>query len=162
MQCPVCDSDSNVVDSRTSADGSIRRRRVCTSCKRRFTTYERIGSPKLKVIKRSDKTEPFSSDKLLRALTRVCRHRPAISEDDLLRLVRAIEAQLVDAHAKTVRSGDIAKLVLAKLRDLDNLSHDRFAANYLDEAGQLRTEPPVAEAANPQLSLLPDRKPSKK
>ncbi len=154
MQCPVCESDSNVVDSRTTGDGSIRRRRLCTNCKRRFTTYERIGSPTLKVVKRSDKTEPFSSDKLLAALKRVCRHRPAIREDDLLRMVRAIEAQLVDSRTKTIKSGEIAALVLAKLKDIDALSYDRFAANYLDEAGRLRTEPSADDGEDAQLNIF--------
>jgi transcriptional repressor NrdR len=80
VQCPFCERDSQVVDSRTTADGGVRRRRVCSQCKRRFTTYERVGSPNLKVLKRSDKTEPFSSDKLLRALRRVCRHRSNVAD----------------------------------------------------------------------------------
>jgi len=141
VQCPVCHNDSNVVDSRTTADGSVRRRRVCSSCKRRFTTYERVGSPNLKVVKRNDKTEPFSSDKLVAALERVSRHRPKIRTGDLVRMVRSIEAELVDNRTKTIRSGQIAALVLGKLRELDSVAYDRFAANYMDEAGRLRTEP---------------------
>lgn len=154
MQCPVCDSDSNVVDSRTTADGSVRRRRMCTNCKRRFTTYERIGSPNLKVIKRSDKSEPFSSEKLLIVLRRVCRHRPAVSEEVLLRLVRAIEADLLDNRMKTISSGAIATMVLARLKDVDSISYDRFAANYLDENGRLRTEPTDEDHEISQLNFF--------
>ena len=68
MRCPYCDNDSQVVDSRTTAEG-VRRRRVCKDCRRRFTTYERVGSPDIKVVKRSGKTEPFDYEKLVNVLT---------------------------------------------------------------------------------------------
>ena len=139
MQCPYCGSDSQVVDSRASAEG-VRRRRACNECKRRFTTYEKVGSPSLKVIKRSDKTEQFDSDKLQRALKRVCRDRPAIDDDAIRRIARAIEAELVDAGARTVRSSQLAGLALKRLAVLDKLAYDRLAANYIDEDGRLRTE----------------------
>lgn len=144
-----------MVDSRTTADGGVRRRRLCNQCKRRFTTYERVGSPNLKVLKRSDKTEPFSSEKLLRALRRVCRHRSNVADSVIERIAHTIEAQLIDAGAKSVRSGQIVDLALARLATVDRVSHNRLAANYLDEEGQLRTEPrPVSAEEAAQLGLF--------
>jgi transcriptional repressor NrdR len=116
VQCPFCTHDSAVTETRVSADG-VRRRRVCGTCKRRFTTYEKVGSPGLKVEKRDGRLEPFDSDKLHRALERIARHRgEAIASDDLRRIVRDVEAALVDRNAKTVRWHDVVRLVLARLR----------------------------------------------
>lgn len=139
MQCPYCGSDSQVVDSRVTSDG-VRRRRSCNRCKRRFTTYERVSAPGLRVIKRSDKTELFDSDKIVRALRRVCRHRTGMGEDVFQRIARSIEAELLDSGAKTVRTGQIAALALARLAEIDRVSYNRLAANYIDEDGQLRPD----------------------
>lgn len=154
MQCPYCGGDSRVLDSRQSPDG-IRRRRLCNDCKRRFTTYERAGSIDLKVIKRDERTEPFEPGKLVRSLERVTRNRPNVTAEDISRIARAIEAQLLDAGARSVRSGQIVDLALARLRDLDLLAYNRLAANYLDETGHLRTEHrPMTEAEAAQLGLF--------
>jgi transcriptional repressor NrdR len=99
-----------------------------------------VSSPSLKVIKRNDRTEQFDSDKLQRALKRVCRDRPGIDDDDIRRIARAIEAELVDAGARSVRSSQLAGLALKRLADIDKLAYDRLAANYVDEDGRLRTE----------------------
>lgn len=144
MQCPYCGGDSQVVDSRSSTDG-VRRRRTCNECRRRFTTYETAGSPTIKVVKREGGTEPFVPDKIARVLVRVGRDRPALTEATAARLARAVEAQLIDARVKQIPSGEIVDRVLALLRPVDQVAHDRLAANYLDEAGILRTgraEPP--------------------
>ncbi|HUH05892.1 MAG TPA: ATP cone domain-containing protein [Kofleriaceae bacterium] len=151
MQCPFCNGDSQVSDSRATADG-IRRRRICNACKRRFTTYERAASPSLKVIKRSGKSEPFSSEKLLARLQRVCRRRPITSALQLEALVRSIEAQLVDAGTKSVTSAQIAELVLRRLGELDPVSYNRLAASYLDEDGRLRTDQ-ADERSDPDAQL---------
>lgn len=137
MQCPFCAADSQVTDSRASNDGQIRRRRSCTECKRKFTTYERVGSPTLKVVKRSGKSETFSSEKLAACLGRVGRRR--LSAEQISRLGRDIEARLVDSNLKKVSSGQIAELVLERLAEIDPVSRARLAANYIDEDGQLRT-----------------------
>ncbi|ACY14658.1 ATP cone domain-containing protein [Haliangium ochraceum] len=139
MQCPYCGSDSQVLDSRGNADG-VRRRRQCNACRRRFTTYERAGAPSLKVIKRSERVEGFDSDKLQRALERVCRGRSAISASDIRRIARDIEAELVDASAKSVHSGQIVDLALRRLADIDRIAYNRLAVNYIDESGHLRTD----------------------
>ena len=89
MQCPYCSGDSSVTETRVTADG-MRRRRVCTVCKRRFTTYEKLGAPGLKVSKRDGTVEPFDGDKLFRALQRVAAHRN-IADEDLRRAVMRLQ-----------------------------------------------------------------------
>ena len=144
-----------MVDSRATADG-VRRRRVCNECRRRFTTYERVGSPAIKVAKRSGKSEPFDPAKLRAAVRRVTRHRPAVADDDVDRVVRDIEGRLDDSGERAVRSGHIAELLLARLADLDRVAYERFAANYLDESGQLRTDfpRPMTDEEARQLGLF--------
>ena len=157
MQCPYCAADSQVLDSRATSEG-VRRRRLCNRCKRRFTTYERASAPGLKVIKRNERIEQFDADKLQHALRRVCRNRPAITEDDIRRIARDIEARLVDASAKSVRSSQIVVLALARLLEIDRVAYNRLAANYIDEDGQLRLEPRPAGASEEeaQLGLFPE------
>jgi transcriptional repressor NrdR len=154
VQCPYCGGDSQVVDSRTSSE-SVRRRRVCNECRRRFTTYERLATPSIKVQKRDGRTEPFSPDKLVRVLTRVGRDRPGMGPADVQRLARAIEAQLVDQAVKTIRTADILERLLTLVGDVDRMARDRLAANYLDEDGRLRTDAPAAAGRGPdQLGLF--------
>jgi transcriptional repressor NrdR len=128
---------------------------MCNECKRRFTTYERIGSPQLKVLKRNDKVEAFDSDKLQAALSRVCRRRTTVTEADIRRIARNIEATLLDAGAKMVRSAQIVELALSRLEEVDRVSYNRLAANYIDEGGQLRTDPStVTDEEAAQLGLF--------
>lgn len=141
MQCPYCGGDSQVKDSRTSSEG-IRRRRECVVCKRRFTTYEQLGAPAIKVQKRDGRHEPFDPGKIVRVLERVGRDRPALGPADRQRLARAIEAQLLDEAVKTIRSGEILERLLALLGDVDRMARDRLAADYLDENGRVRTDAP--------------------
>lgn len=155
MQCPYCSGDSAVAETRVTADG-LRRRRTCTVCKRRFTTYERLGAPGLKVTKRDGTSEPFDGDKLLRALTRVCAHRD-ISEGDLRRIARDLEATLLDSGRKSVAWNDIVALALERLANVDPISAQRLAANYIDERGELRFDHTTDGEAAKQLGLpLPD------
>jgi transcriptional repressor NrdR len=145
VQCPYCGSDSSVTETRIAPDG-VRRRRICTSCKRRFTTYERVGSPGLKVEKRDGSVEQFDAAKLYEALRRVARRRPNVKDDDLRRITRDIEATLVDAGQRTVRWSAIVTQALRRLEAIDRRSADRLLANYLDDAGDLRLdELPTAE-----------------
>jgi transcriptional repressor NrdR len=165
LQCPYCSGDSNVLDSRISTEESgrqtVRRRRICGACRRRFTTYERLGPPNIKVQKRDGHHEPFDPDKIVRVLGRVCRDRPGVSAADHRRLASAIEAQLVDAAVKSIRSGEIALRLLALLKDVDRVAHDRLAADYLDENGNLRTDAPrPARRASGQLAMFDEEEPS--
>ena len=157
MQCPFCASDSAVTETRDSAEG-VRRRRVCVACKRRFTTYEKVGSPGLKVEKRDGSHEPFDSDKLARTLERIARHRDGVIDtDDLRRVVRDVEATLVDRAARSVRWSDLVRLVLERLRAIDPVSADRFEASYRDERGVVRLDDAEVDApgiGRPQLGLF--------
>lgn len=152
MECPFCKGEqSDVVDSRTTADG-IRRRRICKNCKKRFTTYERVGSPGLKVVKRGDrKPEQFSAEKLRAVLVRVTRHRPVRGEA-LDELVSRLQAEL--SQARSIESGELARAVIEGLGQIDRISRDRLAANYIDEDGNLRFDArPVREEPDEQLGL---------
>jgi transcriptional repressor NrdR len=151
MQCPYCGGDSSVTETRVTADG-MRRRRVCTACKRRFTTYEKLGPPGLKVQKRDGTVEPFDGEKLFRSLQRVAAHR-SVSDDDLRRVARDIEATLVDSSRKSVAWPDIVSLVLDRLRNIDPIAAHRFAANYTDETGVLRFDQSPPATGSPQLGL---------
>jgi transcriptional repressor NrdR len=151
--CPYCGGDSQVVDSRVQADG-VRRRRTCNQCRRRFTTYEKAGSPAIKVGKRDGSSQPFDPAKVARVLRRVGRDRPGLSPADAIRLARALEAQLVDAGVRQIRSGELVERLLGLLGPVDPIARDRLAANYLDESGALRTEPRGPETSAGQLGLF--------
>jgi transcriptional repressor NrdR len=150
VQCPYCGEDSNVTETRVVLDG-LRRRRVCNSCRRRFTTYERVGQPSLKVEKRDGSVEAFDGEKLLRSLVRVSSHR-GVKDEVLLRVARDIEAALVDAGQRSVSWSDIVRAALYRLEPIDRISARRLAANYLDEQGDLRLNDPQL-GAQPQLGL---------
>jgi len=152
VQCPYCGGDSSVTETRVTADG-MRRRRVCNACKRRFTTYEKVGAPGLKVTKRDGSVEAFDSDKLFQALRRVAAHRNVVSDEDLRRIARDIEANLVDGGRKSVAWNDIVTLALTRLDNVDPVSARRLRANYADEAGDLRFDRSAPEQPSPQLGL---------
>jgi transcriptional repressor NrdR len=153
VQCPYCSGDSSVTETRVTADG-LRRRRLCTVCKRRFTTYEKVGAPGLKVTKRDGTTEPFDGDKLLLALRRVCAHRANVREEDLRRITRDLEATFVDSGRKSIAWSDIVSLALARLQNIDPVSAQRLAANYTDETGEVRFDRGGGpEQPSPQLGL---------
>ena len=140
-----------MTETRVTADG-MRRRRVCTVCKRRFTTYEKLGAPGLKVQKRDDTLEPFDTEKLFHALQRVSAHR-SIGDDDLRRIARDIEATLVDSGRKSIAWSDIVTLALSRLQNVDPVAAQRLAANYTDETGAVRFDRSAPEQPSPQLGL---------
>lgn len=131
MRCPYCGApDTRVVDSRDIRDGeSIRRRRECAACSRRFTTYENVEMRELIVVKRDGRREPFNprklSDKLRIALTK----RP-VPMTEVERIVREVEIELLDSGAGEVPSTAIGELVLARLKELDHVAYIRFASVY--------------------------------
>jgi len=150
VQCPYCRAESSVTETRVTADG-LRRRRQCTVCKRRFTTYEKVGLPGVKVTKRDGKVELFDRAKLLTALARVTAHRP-VSDEALQRIAADIEARLVDGARKMIAWSDIAEIAIDRLRDIDQLSAQRLEANYIDESGAVRWAHD-AKTTPPQLGL---------
>jgi transcriptional repressor NrdR len=140
-----------VTETRVTADG-LRRRRTCTVCKRRFTTYEKVGAPSLKIVKRDGRLEPFDGEKLFRSLERVAAHR-GVAAEDLRRIARDIEATLVDSGRKSVAWNDVVQLALDRLANVDAVAARRLAANYTDDSGAVRFDEAVPAAESPQLGL---------
>ena len=131
MRCPFCGhGEDRVVDSRESREGDvIRRRRECTSCGRRFTSYEKIESLPFQVVKRDERREPFDRLKLMRGLQVACRKRP-VSQDALEQVADFIEMAMNDAGEREISSRKIGALVMTRLRDLDPVAYVRFASVY--------------------------------
>ncbi|MGR6835635.1 transcriptional regulator NrdR [Syntrophomonas erecta] len=131
MRCPYCQElESRVIDSRASEDGSsIRRRRECMTCRRRFTTYERVEERPLLVIKKGGNREPFSREKLIKGLTRACEKRP-VSMENIEKIVVEIERDLRDRYDREVSSILIGEMVMDKLQKIDEVAYVRFASVY--------------------------------
>ena len=131
MKCPYCrHPDSRVVDSRVSEEGSaVRRRRECSECSRRFTTFEHAEETRLYVIKKDGRRESFDRAKLLAGLTRACEKRP-ISREQIEALAEDVERRLRDRLSEEVPSGDIGDLIMQRLRRLDEVAYVRFASVY--------------------------------
>src|SRR3990170_4022216 len=131
MKCPFCSHiDSKVIESRTSDEGStIRRRRECPSCGRRFRTYERVGEIQVFVIKKDGRREPLDRAKLLGGMTKACEKRP-ISREQLEEAGDEIERRIRDELAEEIPSRRIGELVMEKLRELDEVAYVRFASVY--------------------------------
>ena len=128
MYCPFCrHSDSRVIDSRTSEDGtSIRRRRSCPECGRRFTTVE---SAALMVVKRSGATEPFSRDKVVGGVRKACQGRP-VSEGQLAVLAQRVEDAVRASGQAELPTHEVGLAILGPLRELDEVAYLRFASVY--------------------------------
>ena len=128
MHCPFCQNpDTKVVDTRISDDGhSIRRRRECTHCGKRFTTVE---STMLLVLKNSGNVEPFDRNKVISGVRKACQGRP-INEDDLKALGQRVEEDLRSRGLAQVRSEDVGRAILEPLRELDVVAYLRFASVY--------------------------------
>lgn len=133
MKCPYCDrSETSVVDSREAEDQtSIRRRRSCGHCGKRFTTYERIEGIDLKILKKDGTRENFSRDKLKRGLTKATWKRP-ISMSEIDDLIDEVERKLRQRKSSEVKSWEVGNLVINRLRKLDKLSYLLFASVYRD------------------------------
>ncbi|MEM7519093.1 MAG: transcriptional regulator NrdR [Planctomycetota bacterium] len=131
MRCPFCAaSDDRVVDSRESRDGlTIRRRRECLACERRFTSYERIEDIAYMVVKHDGTREEFSRKKLLGGLLKACEKRP-VSARDLEAVVDAAESLLQDTEEREVTTDRIGSFVMERLKELDQVAYVRFASVY--------------------------------
>ena len=128
MHCPYCrDTDTRVIDSRVSDDGtSIRRRRSCSACQKRFTTVEQM---QLTVLKRSGATEPFTREKAVAGVRKACKGRP-VTEDQLACLGQAVEDTLRLEGAAEVPAHEVGLAILGPLRELDEVAYLRFASVY--------------------------------
>lgn len=131
MKCPFCGGDSiKVVDSRDISEGrTIRRRRECEKCSRRFTTYEELESLKIVVIKRDGRRQEYSREKLQSGLERAFEKRP-LAEEQIERILSEVEYALHAKHSKEVTSREIGKMVLKKIKEVDEVAYIRFASVY--------------------------------
>ncbi len=131
MKCRYCQStDSKVVDSRPTEDGtSIRRRRECISCGRRFTTYEKIEELPIMVIKKDGRRQPFDSEKILSGVRKACEKRPVPSAE-MDKLVDDVEREVFNSLEQEVTSDNIGEMVMARLKELDEVAYVRFASVY--------------------------------
>lgn len=133
MRCPRCDhSETRVVDSRLSrGDRAVRRRRECSSCGHRFTTYEHVEKEPLTVRKADGASEPYDRSKLLQSIQIACAKRP-VSRQEMEELVDDVEARLERADSREVPTQRIGEMVMDRLRSLDQVAYVRFASVYRD------------------------------
>lgn len=133
MKCPFCSSDElGVLESRTNGDGiSIRRRRECAKCEKRFTTYERIEGLDLTVYKKDGRKEPFNRDKLRRGITKATWKRP-VTLAQIEELIDGVEQKLRGKETTEVKSWEIGNLVINRLKRLDAMAYLLFASVYRD------------------------------
>lgn len=130
MMCPFCNApDTKVIDSRRNEDFSIRRRRECESCKKRFTTYEKMEASPILVIKKDFTREPFNKDKLRKGILNSCIKRP-VSSKTIDKLIDEVEKEIMLRDDSEIRSIDIGELVLKRLKKIDDVAYIRFASVY--------------------------------
>ncbi len=169
MNCPYCGyHDSKVIDSRDVEDG-IRRRRQCLSCSSRFTTYERLQPASLFVIKKDERREGFSRDKLLSGVRKACEKRP-LPTGAIDKLVDDMEAELYQLGKAEIPSAVIGDMVMERLKSLDYIAYIRFASVYREftditalkqEIDTLVSNEAETSVPTSQLPLLPDEPPRK-
>ena len=131
MKCPACGyNESKVIDSRPAEEyASIRRRRECLECQKRFTTYEVIETIPIVVIKKDQSRESFDRNKILRGVMKACEKR-SVSEEQMKKIARDIEINLQNQLQSEVSSNKIGELVMEKLKDTDEVAYVRFASVY--------------------------------
>jgi len=131
MRCPFCRNRKNrVVDSRMSNDGlMIRRRRACSSCKKRFTTYERVEEAAPMVVKKDNRLEPFDRAKIIAGLKRACEKRP-VSMEMIEQIANRIESSMAEQGDREVPSNAIGEAVMNELHKIDQVAYVRFASVY--------------------------------
>ncbi|MCI6499584.1 transcriptional regulator NrdR [Lachnospiraceae bacterium HCP1S3_C3] len=131
MKCPFCgQEDTKVIDSRPADDNcSIRRRRQCEKCKKRFTTYEKIETIPLVVIKKDNTREPYDRSKIEAGIFRSCHKRP-VSVEEINKLIDEIENEIFNLEQREVKSSDIGEIVMDKLKNFEAVAYVRFASVY--------------------------------
>ncbi len=131
MKCPFCSSDNTrVIDSRPADDNcAIRRRRMCDECGKRFTTYEKVETIPMIVIKKDNAREQYDRSKIEAGVLRACYKRP-VSVDAINQLVDEVETEIFSREEKEIPSADIGEIVMDKLKDLEAVAYVRFASVY--------------------------------
>lgn len=131
MKCPFCGSDNTrVIDSRPADDNtSIRRRRLCDDCTKRFTTYEKVETIPLIIIKKDDTREQYDRTKIEAGILRACHKRP-VSADQITRIADEVETAIFGMEEKEIDSSIIGELVMDKIKDVDAVAYVRFASVY--------------------------------
>jgi transcriptional repressor NrdR len=131
VKCPYCNSeDTKVVDSRpVEEDNSIRRRRVCDHCGKRFTTYERVETIPVVVVKKDLSREPFNRNKIYNGVMLACRKRK-VSVQQMNDLVDSVENEIYNRGEKEIKSSEIGNMVMKRLKNLDQVAYVRFASVY--------------------------------
>lgn len=131
MKCPACGKDDDkVLESRSIDDGSaVRRRRECTACKARFTSYERVEEKPLIVIKKDNTRQPFNREKLASGIRKACEKRP-VSVDDIERIADDVEKFLYSEYGREVPTAQIGEIVMDHLQKIDQVAYVRFASVY--------------------------------
>ena len=131
MKCPFCgQEDTKVIDSRPADDNcSIRRRRQCEKCKKRFTTYEKIETIPLVVLKKDNTREPYDRSKIEAGIFRSCHKRP-VSVEEINKLIDEIENEIFNLEQREVKSSDIGEIVMDKLKNFEAVAYVRFASVY--------------------------------
>lgn len=137
MKCPYCGKDNTkVIDSRPTDDSSIRRRRQCDECGKRFTTYEKIETLPLIVVKKDDNREPYDREKITAGIVRSCHKRP-VSLTQINAMVDEIENQIFNMGEKEIPTITIGNIVMDKLKELDEVAYVRFASVYRESLRML-------------------------
>jgi len=151
MYCPFCHSkETKVVDKRDNSETRVtRRRRECLACKKRFTTYERIENISLNVIKRSGKIEEFNREKIKRGIMRAVKKRP-LSEEQIDELVDDIELKLLNRKKSAIKSSEIGRMILTRLKKLDTIGYLLFASVYEDFNSIQDFEKAIADLKQPK------------
>ncbi|MBP7175617.1 MAG: transcriptional repressor NrdR [Thermoclostridium sp.] len=150
MKCPYCSHpEDKVIDSRPTDEGAtIRRRRECLGCQKRYTTYEKVEYMPLMVIKKDKSRQPYNRDKLMNGILRACEKRP-VSVSQIDNLIDNVEAQIYNTLEREVTSTEIGEKVMEEIRKLDEVAYVRFASVYrqfkdidtfMDELQKIKTE----------------------
>lgn len=132
MRCAYCgDSETKVVDSRDTEEGLVRRRRECERCGKRFTTYEKVESVKLTVIKKDGRSEDYSREKVKNGIMKAVEKRP-VTEEQVESLIDDVEMKLLNRKTTEISSANIGQMVLSRLKRLDKVAYLRFASVFLE------------------------------
>ncbi|ADQ04847.1 ATP-cone domain protein [Caldicellulosiruptor owensensis OL] len=131
MRCPFCGyEDSKVIDTRPTNEGkTIKRRRECLKCQKRFTTYEKVERQPILVIKKDNRREEFDRNKILNGVIKACQKRP-VSIEQMNKIVDEIENEIYNSMREEISSREIGEMVMEKLKKIDEISYVRFASVY--------------------------------